>query len=560
MTLVYGDVCSGISAPTVAWGSLGWRAAFYSEIESFPRAVLGHHYPDTPLRGDFRMIQAGDHDAIELLVGGTPCQSFSVAGKRLGLDDPRGNLAIEFVALARRLGARWLVWENVPGVLSSNEGRDFGAFLGLLGDGGYGWAYRVLDAQYVRVDGHARAVPQRRRRVFLVGYLGDWRPPAAVLFEREGLLGHPAPRREAGKGPAGGTLRGTDGGSDLDHARAGHLIAAPILKAAFGGNNTAGPVGVATAVRAKGGTGHGDFESETFVAEQAPALSGNQYGDHESREGLLVAHALTAEGFDASDDGTGRGTPLVPVAGSLGSDHGNTRADQAWTGRLVPVAFDARQSDTVVYGDQAGALDSDGYSQAVAFAERGTNLSVDGDHAATLKAAGSGGGGRLCVAFAQNSRSEVRAVGGDGAVTGALTVDPGVQQQTYVASGEPTASRSFASGEPTGVWQVRRLTPRECERLQGFPDDYTLIPFDRRVRKRVDAEMAAYWRRLDPALTDDDLRHLAADGPRYKALGNSMAVNVVRWIGQRIALFESLGLAGHEVACEERPFLAEPAL
>src|SRR5690242_13415373 len=189
----YLSVCSGIEAATVAWHPLGWEAAAYSEIEAFPRAVLKHHYPDVPCHGDFTTIGADEYGPVDLLVGGTPCQSFSVAGLRGGMDDERGQLALQFLKLLDRTRARWVVWENVPGVLSSNGGRDFGSFLGGLVELGYGFAYRVLDAQFF-------GVPQRRRRVFVVGYLGDWRRAAAVLFERHSLSGHPAPRRE--KGPS----------------------------------------------------------------------------------------------------------------------------------------------------------------------------------------------------------------------------------------------------------------------------------------------------------------------------------------------------------------------
>ena len=188
----YGSVCSGIEAATVAWHPLGWRPSFFSEIEAFPRAVLAHHYPAVPLHGDFTTIKAGEYEPIDLLVGGTPCQSFSVAGLRGGLDDERGNLALEYLRLADRLRPRWLVWENVPGVLSSNGGRDFGAILGGMVELGYGFAYRVLDAQFF-------GLAQRRKRVFVVGYLGDWRRAAAVLFERHSLSGHPAPSRKAGQ-------------------------------------------------------------------------------------------------------------------------------------------------------------------------------------------------------------------------------------------------------------------------------------------------------------------------------------------------------------------------
>jgi len=179
----YGSVCSGIEAATAAWHPLGWEPAFFSEIEPFPRAVLSHHYPDVPLHGDFTTIQENEYGPIDLLVGGTPCQSFSVAGLRGGLGDDRGNLALEFLRLADRTRPRWVVWENVPGVLSSNGGRDFGSILGGLVELGYGFAYRVLDAQYF-------GVAQRRRRVFVVGCLGDAASAAAVLFERHCLQGH----------------------------------------------------------------------------------------------------------------------------------------------------------------------------------------------------------------------------------------------------------------------------------------------------------------------------------------------------------------------------------
>ena len=180
--LRYLDVCAGISASTVAWRPLGWEAAAYSEIEAAPRAVLSHHYPDVPLHGDFTTIKGDEYGPIDLLVGGTPCQDFSVAGLRAGLDGDRGNLSLEFLRLADRARPRWVVWENVPGVLSINGGRAFGAILGGLGELGYGFAYRVLDAQYF-------GVPQRRRRVFVVGCAGDWRSAAAVLLERESFGG-----------------------------------------------------------------------------------------------------------------------------------------------------------------------------------------------------------------------------------------------------------------------------------------------------------------------------------------------------------------------------------
>ena len=192
----YLSVCSGIEAATVAWHSLGWKAAGFSEIEPFPSAVLKERFPDVTNYGDMTKFKEWENvGTVDLLVGGTPCQSFSVAGLRKGLADPRGNLMLTFGAIAHHFKARWVVWENVPGVLSSNKGRDFGTFLGMLAECGYGFAYRVLDAQFF-------GVPQRRRRVFVVGCLGSWLNAAKVLFDSESLSGNPPPSREKGKGIA----------------------------------------------------------------------------------------------------------------------------------------------------------------------------------------------------------------------------------------------------------------------------------------------------------------------------------------------------------------------
>lgn len=311
----YLSVCSGIEAATVAWHPLGWTPYAFSEIEKFPSQVLAHHYPDVPNLGDMTKYQEWPDAAIDLLVGGTPCQSFSVAGLRKGLGDPRGNLMLTYGAIAGRYRPRWMVWENVPGVLSSNGGRDFGTFLGMLAELGYGFAYRILDAQYIRVDGFARAVPQRRRRVFVVGCLGDWRRAAAVLFERESLCGHPAPSRKAGESIAG-TLAASTGGSDENDAKDGRLIRWPAEVAstlnarfgdkqgledqhALGGGSSSSLPSVSLCLNA-GAMGRLDAESETLITTIGGVFD--------------VAHTLRGEGFDGSEDGSGRGTPLVPIA------------------------------------------------------------------------------------------------------------------------------------------------------------------------------------------------------------------------------------------------------
>ena len=251
----YLSVCSGIEAASTAWKPLGWKPVGVAEIDPFACAVLSTRHaatrpifmpdPEAPgikLRdrknranairaidklpmggslpnfGDLEQFKRWPDVSIDLLVGGTPCQSFSVAGLRSGLDDPRGNLALVYLGALDRYRPRWVAWENVPGVLSSNKGRDFGAFLGGLAQLGYGWAYRVVDAQFVRTRLLPGAVPQRRRRVFVVGYLGDWRPAHAVLFDRESLLGNPPPSRKAGKGFARGFETGSAGGSLTDLA------------------------------------------------------------------------------------------------------------------------------------------------------------------------------------------------------------------------------------------------------------------------------------------------------------------------------------------------------
>ncbi|MCZ4281672.1 DNA cytosine methyltransferase [Kiloniella laminariae] len=459
----YGSVCSGIEAASIAWEPLGWKPAFFSEIDKFPRAVLKHHWPKVPLHGDFTTIRGDEYGPIDLLVGGTPCQSFSIAGLRGGMDDQRGNLSLEFLRLLERTGARWMVWENVPGVLSSKGGRDFGSFLGALRELGFQYAYRVLDAQYF-------GVPQRRRRVFVVAYSGTDAHPAEVLFERHSLCGHPPPGRKEGQEIAG-TLEASLGRSRGAGTSPGSIVQGnhwedgphPTLNQsnnvggigmsnqelfsqggaglveAFGGGNCSGPIDVAATLTAKGC--RQDFEVETFVA------------CHSS------GHGKYSEGF-----GTIRAS---------GGDCG--------LGSENLLAFSCKDDGRDVV---------EGISPTL----RSMN-SVTGHQ---------NGGGQVAVAFAQNSRDELREM----PYSGALSATPGMKQTSYVREG----------------MTVRRLTPLECERLQGIPDNHTRIP----------------WRNK-PA---ED----CPDGPRYKSIGNSMARPVMRWIGQRIKAVEARILYSREAA------------
>ncbi|MFT6552971.1 MAG: DNA (cytosine-5)-methyltransferase 1 [Alloalcanivorax venustensis] len=448
---------------------MGWRPQWFSEIEPFPSAVLAERWPKVPNLGDMTNYKEwADAGPIDVLVGGTPCQSFSVAGLRKGLEDPRGNLALTYLAIADQFRPRWLVWENVPGVLSSNGGRDFGAFLGALGKLGYGWSYRILDAQYF-------GVAQRRRRVFVVGSLAGWAAAAAVLFEPDSLLGNPPPSREKREDVTRATapcLTSSGRGVERTGESRGQnpVVAVPI---AFGQNRQSGPVDTGHALNACAGP-HGrlDFESETFLvqakafdvkrglaphgraaeADIANPLTATDYKDPqivrvESVSGD-IAHTLKANGFDGSEDGAGRGVPTIGYR----------------------IAGDGAAYEE---GDKAAALTTATDPSASVVAFDTTQI--------TSKANGS-------------------------------RPRPGDPCRPLAAQGHPPAITGLA---------VRRLMPAECERLQGMPDGHTAVTY-----------------RGKPA----------ADGPRYKAIGNSMAVPVMAWIGRNLAEVDEIIKTETEVA------------
>lgn len=197
----YLDLFAGIGTASVAFDPLGWQCLAHSEIDKFASAVLKCRFPDVPNLGDInRYEEWPDFGSVDLVCGGSPCQAFSIAGLRHGLADPRGRLMLVYLAVVGRYRPRWIIWENVPGVLSLHKGQAFETLLRGLAELGYHASWRVLDAQYVRVDGYPRAVPHRRSRVFLVGHLGDWRYPAQVLLEPESMRWNPAPRRQSREG------------------------------------------------------------------------------------------------------------------------------------------------------------------------------------------------------------------------------------------------------------------------------------------------------------------------------------------------------------------------
>ena len=374
----YLSVCSGIEAATVAWHDMGWKPIGFSEIEKFPSQLLQHHYPHVTNYGDMTKFKEWNiNEPVNLLVGGTPCQSFSVAGLRKGLEDPRGNLMLTYLGIADKFKPKWLLWENVPGVLSSNGGEDFACLLKGMAELGYGFAYRVLDAQHF-------GVPQRRRRVFVVGCLGDWRSAAQILFESESLCGNITPSRSQGQEIANCLAKSPASHSSYNPARSeGNGVIAPY--------NTAGTL----LARDYKGIDSYDYSkmAVTWPAQTASTLNAS-FGN---KQGLENQHINS-------------GAPLfVPHAYNITfCDANGTRKDRPNGGLYV------NETDT---------------SNTLTSAGVGTNA-------------------------VQNMR-------------------------------------------------VRRLTPIECERLQGFSDNYTNTP-------------------------------TSSDSTRYKSLGNSMAVPVMKWIGQRI--------------------------
>ena len=582
----YGSVCSGIEAASVAWHDLGWQPQWFSEIEQFPSEVLKHRFPDVPNLGDMTQLTQNptfNEKPIDLLVGGTPCQSFSVAGLRQGLADPRGNLMLTFLALADAKKPKWIVWENVPGVLSSNGGRDFGTFLGALGELGYGFAYRVLDAQHF-------GVAQRRRRVFVVGYLGDWRVAAAVLFEFESLQGNTKPsrkKREEVTANAEGSI-GEAGQVVIDRAafnqgenaqyepriEEGETMSSLVAK---GPHAVAQPIAYSFDALSSNSMKSSNPNSGCRAVDVAKTLDTTTPEPSKNQGGIAIAQPLYYESHPNDSRVNGPKDVADTVSARYGTGGGNTPLVQQ-PFRKVRRAQTDSDFETWEKDETANTINCFDVGDV-----RSTNVVAQP------------------IAFQQNTRDEVRYINGNGSIVGALSASSGMKQTNYLAQpiafkvrggcegggkgylgqeeqaftisatqdqqiaqpiavdwrtaqvdqgiaqtlktdlakmsgpciavdvynqsidGQTSATITEAVGgtntsgpKVMHLMAIRRLTPKECERLQGFPDDWTKIPY-----------------RNKPA-------DQCPDGPRYKACGNSMAVPVMRWIGQRIQYVESL--------------------
>jgi DNA (cytosine-5)-methyltransferase 1 len=450
MTLTFGSLFSGIGGFDLGFERAGMECLFQVEIDEKCQGVLSRHWPNVEKHRNVKEVSKDNLRSVDVICGGFPCQDLSVAGKRAGLAGSRSGLWYEFHRILAELRPQWVVIENVPGLLSSNGGRDFAAVLSGLADIGYLSAWRVLDAQYF-------GVAQRRRRVFVVASLGDGRA-AEVLFEREGGAGDTPPGREAGQGFTANAPRGfsTSGAGWWKENEIKPLGArdwkdgGPGL-VAFGGNRTSGPIDTATACNAHGGTGRMDFESETFIAIRPAQTGSNGWG-------------VFQDGTTHTLDGTG-GDVIAFSSKDSGAD----------AGELAPTL------------------------RSMNYAESHIN-----------------GGGQVAVAMSLYENQEGRVWLSDTANLQGTGGKPG--------QGYPAALTSMG---------VRRLTPTECERLQGFPDGWTETGY-----VHPSPEYIAECARKGEVPSAYVVQRMS-DSTRYRQLGNAVCVNVAEWIGKRIMEIEN---------------------
>ena len=616
----YASVCSGVEAASLAWMPLGWEAAWFSEIEPFPCAVLKERFPNVPNLGDMTKIEGEKYrGTIDLLVGGTPCQGFSAAGKGGGLDDPRSALCLAYCRLLKTMRPRWFVWENVPGVFSTNGGEDFRVFLRKIDEIGYSCAWRVLDAQYVRVDGFPRAVPQRRRRVFVVGHIGDWRYPASVLFEPGCLPGNTPPRRKTRKELAG------DAGKSIEDASGEFQIA--------NGSGKRSDVSCTLDVKCKDGAirkqaGMAVVESgKGYYSESESAQTLEAHEDQHRRNIICMAHGQSnAERLEDCGVNLTCNHEAPIVAGFMGGQGAKAggiaysegvsptvKAGQSGTNTIPDVVCmnPADSQTSRIYDPKAAypslnANSGGGMSREGIICVHGTQDPINNSEVANAVNRNHGAENCVCqygsvagtlearhdsspcadrgmnvIAFCKTARPHFMGDSETYKNTGCSptinTFDVGEKRANElvvcyenhmqdsrvkecgecapqlnakagtggnnlplvqaIAIAENTIGRKVENGgnglgaqeelaytqNATGVMgvsvnaTVRRLLPIECERLMGFPDNHTRIPWRGKPEEQC------------------------PDGPRYKACGNSMCVNVMRWIGMRIELVERKG-------------------
>lgn len=535
--LKYLSVCSGMEAASVAWKHLGWEPIGFSEIEPFTSAILKHHYPTTPNYGNITQYQQWpiEPNSIDILIGGTPCQSFSVAGKRGGLNDPRGQIMHSFIGIAEKFKPKFIIWENVPGVLSSGEpnGIDFATFLQGLANHGYHIAYRVLDAQWF-------GVAQRRRRIFVVGCLTGWEDAATILSIPESLSGYSQAGKKTRKGIAPNVRKGIDDGCGLfdkqsiseygnstvaatiratEHKQSSGLIVPTILdRAAFNQGTNAkfepfiketqtcptllahGPHAVQMPYR-KSKRASSKDDNETWVpADVSNTLNNFDVGDTRTTHAVISPIPIQdGRPIEKNQNGLGVGNPGDP------SYTLDTTGSQSVA---QPIAFDT-YNQTVSYVNQTITRGSDvEHIGAVMVPKQAIPIqSTIIGRSDTAGPAGVGAAPPNSPMYTLTT-NDVHAVmyenhPNDSRINGPIDVAPTMTSRFGTGGGNVP----YVQDNPM---EVRRLTCIECERLQGFPDNYTQIP----------------WRNK-PA-------EQCPDGPRYKACGNSFAVPVVRWIGEQI--------------------------
>ena len=482
----YLSVCSGIEAASVAWHSLGWTPVGFSEIEPFPCELLKQRFPNVPNYGDLTNYEQWpiEPGTVDVLVGGPPCQAFSVAGLREGMADPRGNLSLIYFGLVQRLRPKWIVYENVPGLLSSRSGSDFSSLLTALAECGYGFAYRVLDASHF-------GLAQRRKRVFLVGCrTGDWRHPAAVLFDGPSSFGHPPKGEEKGKAtssPAGASV----GGASRINCQPDGISGTVTNKWHKGSGGPAGDEHYNLVV--------GSSEAFPIIADRA-AFNQGENALYEP----FIGHTNTCPTLVAK--GPHAVQPPIAFKVRCGGEYTGEKGgevkpnERGGTGMLH---YEDKTFTVAATQDQFVATPTQ-----LLYENHPNDSRVTGPHdvAPTVAARFGTGGGN--VPFVQ----EVSAVAFQ---PGNIVRRAGSDPSTEVF---PTLSKDSGDQNPhvATPMAVRRLLPSECEALQGFPKDWTRIS----------------WRGKSP--------EECPDGPRYKAIGNSMAVNCMHWIGRRIQLVDDL--------------------